>query len=72
MMNIIQVKLPADANNANGKSRVVASDVKPAARVSPAASSEASPNALEIADRVVEPTGGEKLAPQSEGGGHHH
>ena len=58
MMNIIQVKLPTDANNTNGKSGVVARDAKPAARTSPAASAEASPDALEIADRVVEPSGG--------------
>jgi len=56
MMNIIQVKLPNTAAT-NGESRGAVSDAKPAAL-------EATPDALEIADRVV--------APNSTGGGHHH
>jgi FtsP/CotA-like multicopper oxidase with cupredoxin domain len=54
MMNIIRVKRK-DGNTAGGKIGTVASK-------SSAAAAEASPNALEIADRVVEPVGG----------GHHH
>jgi len=50
----------------------VAADAKPAAAISPAASAEASPDALEIADRVVEPAGADKMAHQLTGGGHHH
>ena len=72
MMNIIQVKLPMDANNKNGESRPIAADAKPAARTSPAAAAEVSPDALEIADRVVEPTSADKIMDHAAGGGHHH
>ena len=57
MMNIIQVKLPTDASNTNGASHAVASNVRPAAHGSLAAAAEATPDALEIADRVVQPSG---------------
>ena len=67
MMNIIQVKPPLNANNKSGESRDVAADAKPAERTSPAASAEASPEALEIADRVVEPTTADKIVHQSAG-----
>ena len=70
MMNIIQVKHGSDAKNANGESRTVAK-AKPAARTSPAAVAEATPDALEVADRVVEPTGADRLGGPA-GGGHHH
>jgi hypothetical protein len=72
MMNIIQVKLPMDANNKNGESRAVAADVKPAGGRASAASAEVSPNALEIADRVVEPSAADKMVHQPTSGGHHH
>jgi FtsP/CotA-like multicopper oxidase with cupredoxin domain len=64
MMNIIQVKSPGDDSSIQG-SRTVA-NVKPSGPASPAASAEAAPNALEIADRVVEPA--ESVAHT----GHHH
>jgi FtsP/CotA-like multicopper oxidase with cupredoxin domain len=72
MMNIIKVKRPQDAMNKNGETRAEAADAKPATRTSPAASAEASPDALEIADRVVDPTTAGKIVQQSTGGGHHH
>ena len=72
MMNIIQVKLPSDANNTNQQPRALPADAKLAARASPAVSAEVSPDAWEIADRVVEPTGADQIARQPAGGGHHH
>jgi hypothetical protein len=70
MMNIIQVKPPMDANNNNGASGSVAV-AKAAARRSAAAAAEVSPDALEIADRVVEPAGAGKIGPPAAGGHHH-
>jgi FtsP/CotA-like multicopper oxidase with cupredoxin domain len=70
MMNIIQVKRPTEANNTNGAPRVVATDAKPAVRTSLAAAAEATPDALEIADRVVEPFA-DKVA-QQPAVSHHH
>jgi hypothetical protein len=68
MMNIIQVKLPATATG--GQSGGVVNEAKPAAPTSSAASVETTPDALEIADRVIEPSVADKSGPAS--GGHHH
>jgi len=68
MMNIIQVKSPTEANNTNSESHAVAAAAKPSTRTSPAASAETSPDALEIADRVVAPA----TMQQPGGAGHHH
>lgn len=72
MMNIIQVKSPQAASNKNGETHAVAADAKAAARTSPAQSAEASPDALEIADRVVAPANADGTVHQSAGQGHHH
>jgi hypothetical protein len=63
MMNIIRVKLPTEANNAGRESRKVA-------RLSPSAT-EASPHALEIADRVIEPAAADNVTDPARGGHHH-
>jgi FtsP/CotA-like multicopper oxidase with cupredoxin domain len=70
MMNIIQVKPPTEADNSGG-SRGVVNNAKPAGRTSSAASAEATPEALEIADRVVTPGVADKNG-EAAGGGHHH
>jgi FtsP/CotA-like multicopper oxidase with cupredoxin domain len=56
MMNIIKVQSVQDATNKDGQTRALKAGAHSAPRVSPAASAEVSPKALEIADRVVEPT----------------
>jgi FtsP/CotA-like multicopper oxidase with cupredoxin domain len=56
MMNIIQVQLPPTASDERGEHGTVRADAKPATRTSPAAALEVAPDALEIADRVVEPS----------------
>ena len=68
MMNIIQVKLPSEANNANGNARA-AVDPKPSQRESPSVSAEVAPNAFEIADRVVDPAAAKTA---HDAAAHHH
>ena len=70
MMNIIQVKLPTEADTSGG-SRGAVKDARPAVRSSSAASAEATPDALEIADRVVTPSVADKSG-EAAVGGHHH
>jgi FtsP/CotA-like multicopper oxidase with cupredoxin domain len=68
MMNIIQVVAPtAGKNNPQGQPVKVAAGAKAGAR-----SAEASSQALEIADHVVEPAGADKAAPANAGGHQHH
>jgi FtsP/CotA-like multicopper oxidase with cupredoxin domain len=69
MMNIIRVQLPSTAGNSS-ETRGVVNDAKPAARSSSAASAEVGKDALEIADRVVEP--GAETSGRAVNGGHHH
>jgi FtsP/CotA-like multicopper oxidase with cupredoxin domain len=54
MMNIIRVQLPSAANKPGRQNGVVASGEKPGA--ASGSSAEASPHAMEIADRVVKPS----------------
>jgi hypothetical protein len=67
MMNIIQVQLPTEANKTNKGSKAVAS-----AKPGEAASAEASANALEIADRVVEPSVPDSKQKPGNNDHHHH
>jgi FtsP/CotA-like multicopper oxidase with cupredoxin domain len=69
MMNIIQVQLPTEANKANQGSKAVASSKSGAGS---AASAEVSANALEIADRVVEPSGSNSTQKPGTNDHHHH
>jgi Multicopper oxidase len=70
MMNIIKVQSAEDATNKDRQMRASKAGPQSAARISPAASAEVSPKALEIADRVVEPTTAGKIAQSSGDGGH--
>jgi FtsP/CotA-like multicopper oxidase with cupredoxin domain len=72
MMNIIQVKLPTNANSSNTATHAKGTDTKAAAGTSGAASAEARRDALEIADRVVEPSAADKGVSQPAGGRHNH
>jgi FtsP/CotA-like multicopper oxidase with cupredoxin domain len=67
MMNIIQVISPQEEDNLRGAR--AATDVKPGR--TPLAAAEASPDALEIADRVVPPAGADKAAVPTMSGHHH-
>jgi hypothetical protein len=67
MMNIIQVQLPTEANKTNKGSKAVAR-----AKPGGAASAEASANALEIADRVVEPSGSASTQKPGSNNHYHH
>src|SRR5260370_12404343 len=71
MMNIIRVQLPAAANRASRQTRPVASDVKRGAPASSPPSAEVSPDSLEIADHVVEPSHA-VIGTKQAGGAHHH
>jgi FtsP/CotA-like multicopper oxidase with cupredoxin domain len=71
MMNIIRVQLPTAANQAGSEARTVASNAKQGAAASPHLSAEASPDSLEIADRVVAPAPVE-TGTKPAGVAHHH
>ncbi len=71
MMNIIQVQSAEDATNKAGQMRAMQASPHSAKRISPAASAEVSPKALEIADRVVEPTTAEHIGQASADEGRH-
>jgi FtsP/CotA-like multicopper oxidase with cupredoxin domain len=72
MMNIIQVQQPAESKKTKAAPRVVASEAKPAGQAATAAVAEAASDALEIADRVVQPSSAVHVMEHAGGGGHNH
>ncbi len=71
MINIIQVQSAENATNKSGQMRAMKPSPHSAKRISPAASAEVSPKALEIADRVVETTTAEQIGHPSADEGRH-